>query len=141
MKEINHKDDRKLLLELLEHLDVSDNNLKRDELDYWNIVGRKGHIFTDSKLWYVFVSCESKRKWTAVKAKLKFLEISQDGDAEGILKQERMPSQEEAEVIREVLGLRKRPIYTEEYRATLIERGKNLVNKGVSHSLSDLNEI
>lgn len=139
MKEINHKDDLKLLSQLCDSLDISDNNLRRDELNYWNIFGRKGSIFTDSKLWHVLVSCDSKRLWSATKSKLKFMMVSQDGDTEGIMKLERMPLPKEAAIVRKVLGLNKRPALTEEARAELVRRGNVLANKGVSSSQSDLN--
>lgn len=128
----NREADKELLTKLSEVLQSSVERISLDDCGDWNIFGRRGHIFTDSKLWYIFVAETTKRKWSAIKAKLKFMELSQDGDDEGIMKLERMPSYEEAEAIREVIGLNKRPALTEEHRAKLVERGINLTNKGVS---------
>lgn len=119
-------EDRKYLKTLCEALNVSEGRLKTDEYGDWNIVGIRGHIFTEGDLWYVFVEKTSKRKWSSIKHKLSFMEVSQDGDDEGIFKLLRMPSQEEAEVVRDVIGLRSRPALTEEYRQTLITRGLSL---------------
>lgn len=127
----NRENDKILLEKLSEHLSTSEDRIRLDDCGDWNIFGRRGHIFTDSKLWYVFVAETTKRKWSAIKAKLKFMEVSQDGDDEGILKLERMPLQEEAEAIREVLGLNKRPELTEEQRAKLVERSFKLRKEGV----------
>lgn len=127
----NRENDKILLEKLSEHLSTSEDRIRLDDCGDWNIFGRRGHIFTDSKLWYIFVAETTKRKWSAIKAKLKFMEVSQDGDDEGILKLERMPLQEEAEAIREVLGLNKRPELTEEQRAKLVERSFKLRKEGV----------
>lgn len=127
----NRENDNILLEKLSEHLSTSEDRIRLDDCGDWNIFGRRGHIFTDSKLWYIFVAETTKRKWSAIKAKLKFMEVSQDGDDEGIMKLERMPLQEEAEAIREVLGLNKRPELTEEQRAKLVERSFKLRKEGV----------
>lgn len=126
----NREADKELLTKLSKYLDTSVERIKLDDCGDWNIFGRKGHIFTDSKLWYIFVAETTKRKWNIIKRKLNFMEVTQDGDDEGIMRLERMPSQEEAEALREVLGLRKRPVLTEEHRATLVERGYNLRKYG-----------
>lgn len=122
MKEINHKDDRKLLLELCDHLFISKNNLKRDELNYWNLVGRKGWIDSDSEYWYVRMSCRSRTVWNHVKSSLKFMVLWQDGDAGGALRLHRYPSEEEAQKIRKLLGFTVSRKLNEEAKKELIER-------------------
>lgn len=124
MKEINHKDDRKLLLELCDYLFISKNNLKRDELDYWNLVGRKGWIDSDSEYWYVRMSCRSKTVWNHVKESLKFMVLWQDGDEEGALRLHRYPTEEEAQKIRKILGFTVSRKLDEETKKTLLERLK-----------------
>jgi hypothetical protein len=44
---VDRKPDRELLLRLIEVLQVSKNNLRRDPCGDWNIFGRRGHISTD----------------------------------------------------------------------------------------------
>lgn len=121
----DRSEDKKLLMKLSDCLETSYQRIHLDECGDWNIYGSKGKIFTDAKLWYVYFSCGSKRGWNNLKARLKFMEVSQDGDAEGILKLERMPTEKEAEKLRKDIGLRKRTILTEEQRAELIIRFKS----------------
>ena len=128
----NRSEDKKLLQKLSEALNSSEERIHLDECGDWNIFGRKGKIFTDAELWYIYISAKSKRHWSSIKKKLNFMVISQDGDDEGILKLERMPSQEEAEIVREMVGLNKRPAFTDEYREQLKIRVRSSRNKGVS---------
>jgi hypothetical protein len=89
-----------------------DRALRRDECGCWCILGRTGRIYTakfDS--WLIFISCHSRRAWTAVKARLAFCQLRVDGDEEGILKLH-LPTPEQADAIRYVLGLRKRMEFT-----------------------------
>lgn len=122
MKEINHKDDRKLLLELCKHLNISKNNLKRDELDYWILRGRKGYIDSDSVYWYVRVGCDSSLLWRRVKESLKNMDLWQDGDDEGALRLLRYPTKEEAQKIRKLCGFTASRQLTEEEKEKLKER-------------------
>jgi hypothetical protein len=51
---------------------------------------------------------ESARRWSAIKDKLAFCQLHQDGDDEGCLHLDHLPSADEAEAIRAVLHIRKR---------------------------------
>lgn len=121
---LDHKADRKLLVELCQHLEISKNNIKRDELGYWNIVGKKSWIDTDSVSWYVRVSCKSITAWRRVKEALPDMVLWQDGDAEGALKLLRHPTEEEAQKIRKYIGFRRVVKISEEMREILISRLK-----------------
>ena len=55
-----------------------------------------------------FSQSTSSRPWKNAKARLTFCKVTQDGDWEGCLHLDRLPTADEAVVIREVLGLRKR---------------------------------
>jgi hypothetical protein len=124
-KQSRHQD--KLLLQTLsDALDISHQRIRLDPCRDWNIVGTRGHVFTDTKLWYVFVAATSKRRWNNIKNNLAFMEVSQDGDEEGILKLERMPTPLEAKTIRAVIGLRPRTKPTEEQKAELRDRIKSI---------------
>lgn len=139
--ESHHKKDRAYLKKLCKALDVSENRLKEDEYNDWNIVGLRGHIFTDQEYWYLFTSPESVRKWNITKRQLSFMEVSQDGDDEGILRCNRMPSRFEAMEVRKVIGVRPTKKLTEEQRQALISRGYKHDRMGVSQSHIDLNEV
>lgn len=118
-------EDKRYLRELSETLEISYQRIKLDECGDWNIYGRKGKIFTDTEAWYVYFCCSSKRSWSNLKARLKFMEVSQDGDEEGVLNLLRMPFKNEVEKLRKEVGLRKRTILTKEQRAELIIRFKS----------------
>lgn len=124
MISLNHKADRKLLVELCDSLNVSHKRIKRDELDYWNIVGRRGKIDTDSVSWYVRVECDTPLRWRRVKEALQFMEIWQDGDDEGALRLQRYPSEEEAQKIRKFVGLTGKRTLTEDQKEILRNRLK-----------------
>lgn len=95
---------------LLTALGAWDRALRRDECGAWTIMGEQGtvHTWGDGKTWAVFVGCRAVRHWTATKARLAFCTVTQDGDEEGVLRLHRLASAEEAKVLRNVLGVRKR---------------------------------
>jgi hypothetical protein len=95
---------------LLVALNAWDRALRRDECRAWTISGNTGtvHTWGDGRTWVLFVACRSVRHWTATKARLSFCHVTQDGDDEGCLRLFNLPTPDQAEVIRDVVGLRKR---------------------------------
>jgi hypothetical protein len=95
---------------LLKALNAWDRALRRDECGAWTITGSRGTIHTcgDGKTWVLFVRCHSEKQWTWTKRKLAFCAVIQDGDDEGCLRQLMLPTDAQATVIREELGIRKR---------------------------------
>jgi len=63
------------------------------------------------------------RGWNAAKSRLGFCSITQDGDEEGGLILDRLPTASEAEAIRYVLGIPKARHLSEEQRARMILSG------------------
>ena len=57
-----------------------------------------------------------------MKKKLAFMQVTQDGDTEGVFKLDRLPTEDEAALIRDVLGIRRRPNYSEETLERLRQR-------------------
>jgi hypothetical protein len=102
--------DRDMQRSLLAALDVSKRLLRRDECGAWRIRGRKGHIYTwgPSGGWLVYCDAGTARKWAAIKRRLSFCKVTQDGDTEGCLRLLRSPTPEQAAAIREALGLRRK---------------------------------
>ncbi len=94
------------------------------------ITGKSGHIFGDGTGYAIFVSTdESPRRWTNTKKRLAFCNVSQDGDDEGVLALDRLPTPEEASIIREAIGIRKRRHLSAEERAQkaiTLERARSL---------------
>ena len=105
--------DRRQQERLLTALDAAPAQLRRDECGSWIIAGRRGAIHTwgDGKSWLAYVRCRSRQHWTFTKRRLAFMTVTQDGDEEGCLRLFRLPSPQEAVVIRDVTGLRKRVDY------------------------------
>jgi hypothetical protein len=68
----------------------------------------------------------SSRPWKNAKARLTFCKVTQDGDWEGCLHLDRLPTADEAVVIRKVLGIRKRRHMTAEALSKL-ERTRGLI--------------
>jgi hypothetical protein len=112
--------DKAQQLRLLAALGAWDRALRRDELAAWAIMGTRGRIYTDGKGWVLYVSGRSVRHWSAVRAKLaEFATITQDGDEEGVARLHDLPAPEQAAVIREALGIRKRVAVSSAWRDRL----------------------
>jgi hypothetical protein len=69
----------------------------------WQITGKLGHVLADGDGYLLYVSTEeSVRRWTNVKERLiSFCRLTQDGDDEGCLHLDRLPTPAEAAIIRE----------------------------------------
>jgi hypothetical protein len=93
---------------LLEALDASCRNARRDDCGDRVISGRAGHIYTDGDNFLVVVMAGSPRRWTGIKRRLAFCRLSQDGDTEGCLQLGHLPSRSEAALIRDAIRLKRR---------------------------------
>jgi hypothetical protein len=105
--------DKARLIELMGALEVLPSRLCRDESKLWTLQGRPGcyaSTWGDDRSWLLVVTPKrelSKLAWTWAKKRLAFAEVTQDGDTEGCFRLHRLPSPDEAEAIRDILGLRK----------------------------------
>jgi hypothetical protein len=70
----------------------------------------------------IYIERSTARAWTAVKAKLDFCRLTNDGDCEGLLFIDRLPTEAEATAIRSVTGIKKRRAYSEETIAAMRAR-------------------
>ena len=97
-------------------LNASPMTLRRDQAGLWILRGSRGYASSWGGVdaWQLVPESVSARRWTSYKNRLAFCEIVQDGDTEGVLRLDRLPSPEEAVEIRDILGLRKRTELTEE---------------------------
>jgi hypothetical protein len=103
--------DRDVLWSLLLALDAPKRSLRRDECGAWHITGRKGHAYTwgpSGGGWLIFCDAGSPRKWSAIKRRLSFCKVTQDGDTEGCLRLFALPTPEQAIAIRKALGVRRK---------------------------------
>jgi hypothetical protein len=121
---------RERLLVFLAALDASPVALRRDlhrdeghKGDY-SIQGKWGHIYIHGAGFLLCITAkderdQSPRRWTSIKRRLEFCRITQDGDDEGCLHLDRLPTPAQADLVRQALGIRKRRTLTEDGRAQL----------------------
>ena len=133
-------EDREHLETLLEALDASSLALRRDACGDYAINGKSGHIYADGSGFLLCVSTgESARRWTNVKGRLAFCRLTQDGDDEGCLHLDRLPTAVEADLIREALGIRKRRHLSDEELARItaaLERARGSINRPLTPKIS-----
>jgi len=123
--------DKAQLERLLEALNASPSTMRRDLSGLWVLQGSRGYCATwgDNATWQLTVvppSEMSKQAWTWVKKRLAFAELTQDGDTEGCFRLHRLPTEGEAEEIRDIVGIRKRAEYSPEELVRRQESGKAL---------------
>jgi hypothetical protein len=75
--------------------------------------GKYGQIYIDAAGFLLCVSGIDKRiftarRWSVIKKRLAFCRLTQDGDCEGCLHLDHLPSKREAAAVRAVLGIKKR---------------------------------
>jgi hypothetical protein len=126
---------RPALLKLVEALGCREAALRRDECGDWRINGEYGHIYAipgtidrpkDEGFQIFVLNGESVRQWSAVKsAMLPFTDITNNGDTEGAFFLDRLPTPNEAAIIRRYVGIRKRREDSEETLAALKARPSN----------------
>jgi hypothetical protein len=71
------------------------------------LMGRRGSIHHDDKHLHVAVKVDSIRKFSAVKRKLGFMELVKDERDGGAFTLSRLPTKDEAIVLRKVVGMNK----------------------------------
>lgn len=91
----------------------------KDECGDYNLLGTEGKIFVGNTFWYVYVE-----KGVDLKKRLDFMILSQDGGTEAIFKLDRLPTKEEAKIIRNIIGLKKKRTISPEHLQKLIESNK-----------------
>jgi hypothetical protein len=116
---------RPALLKLVEALGCREAALRRDECGDWRINGKYGYIYAvpgipwggmekteGFQIYYrgaeEFGEPSTTRGWTFAKEALSFCRVTQDGDSEGLLFLGRLPTPEEAEIIRDKLWIAKK---------------------------------
>jgi hypothetical protein len=115
---------RAALIDFAKALGSRDNALRRDECGDPRINGHRGHIYAAPEGFMLAVMGWSVQGWNKAKRALAFAKVSQDGDDEGILILDRLPTKTEAEAIRHYLGVAKRKEIGPEQLKTLQERAR-----------------
>jgi hypothetical protein len=125
---------RPALLAFAEALSSASTALWRDDNGDWRIKGKLGFIYTVPgplhelalEGFQLYCDRETKQPWTWAKKLLCFCAVTQDGNTDGVLFLNRLPTPAEAETIRDLLGVAKRPVYGEEVMAQKRERGRQI---------------
>lgn len=92
----------------------------------WAIFGRFGHIYAiPDGFQFMIINNDKPRtaRWTNVKQRMAFCQLTQDGDDEGAFVLNRLPTSNEAKIIREALAIPKARHLSEEQRAKLVAAG------------------
>jgi hypothetical protein len=114
---------RAALRPLIGALKARANALRRDECGDWLINGWVGHIYAVPEGFQIMVmGCETVRQWTNAKKVLAFATVTQNGDSEGGLILDRLPTPDEADAIRHYCGVPKKREVGEEELARLRRR-------------------
>lgn len=119
--------DQRLLEQLAERLDVSQNNLVFDDAKgRWIIKGKRGHLYAertaDSFRWMLVTKARSKRHFSSVRRQLSFMSLASQLDLQAEFMLDRLPIGTELPVIRKVAGLNKSPTLSDERKIQLRNR-------------------
>lgn len=94
-------------------LNASPSSLHRDDCGLWVLRGARGYISTrdDGASWQLVVfELPTARQWNFRRDVLAaFAEVTEDTDTDGCLLLRRLPTVDEADVIRDILGIGKMP--------------------------------
>jgi hypothetical protein len=124
---------RPALLAFRDALGCRDNALRRDECGDWAIFGKRGHVYAvpgtldrpKTPGFQIVVQCETAREWSYARKALKsFAALANDGDEEGVLFLDRLPTAEEGEIIRQYVGVAKKRVLSDEDRERLVSLGR-----------------
>ena len=97
-QQTTHQQVRSRLEMLLGALDASPTALGLDDCGDWAIFGKHGHIYIAGQGFSLCVTTgESARRWFNVKQRLSFCRLTQDGDDEGCLHLDRLPTKVEGQ--------------------------------------------
>jgi hypothetical protein len=100
-----------------------DRAYRRDECGDWRIEGRSGYIYAHPEGFYLYCAPGTVRAWGFAKKMMDFCTVRQDGDDEGVFRLARLPTPDEADIIRDKLGIRKKRVLTDEERERLARTG------------------
>ncbi|MGJ4899448.1 hypothetical protein ACQR2B_30990 [Bradyrhizobium oligotrophicum] len=98
--------DKAELQQLLGALNGAKNGFRLDHCSDYMIAGSRGEIRACNGTFSIYIRTHSIRAWNFAKKQLHFCVVRQDGDDEGILTLDRLPTEAEAKVIRDYVGLR-----------------------------------
>jgi len=95
------------ILKFADALGSRDAALRRDECSDWRINGKCGQMYAVPG-GYQIVFLGTPRGWSFAKSAMAFAKPTQDGDGEGCLFMDRLPTEAEAAIIRDKIGIPKK---------------------------------
>jgi hypothetical protein len=119
---------REALFKFARALRSASTALRRDECGDPSISGARGHVHAVPGGFQLYCVCETKQAWTWAKKGMAFAKVTQDGDEEGMLFMDRLPTPDEAEIIRRYCGIRSKPDLSAEESERRRQSGKRLAN-------------
>jgi hypothetical protein len=102
---------RTALVHLVSALGCRAAALRRDECGDWRIEGSNGHVYAvpgPGPRFMLYLVTGSPKAWTFAKRALAFAKVINDGDEEGAFVMPRLPTADEAALIRRYCGIPKR---------------------------------
>jgi hypothetical protein len=107
---------RTALVKLVSALGCRAAALRRDECGDWRIEGSSGHVYAvpgaldqpNRPGFMLYIMTGSPKAWTFAKRALAFAKVINDGDEEGAFVMRRLPTADEAALIRRYCGIPKR---------------------------------
>ena len=117
---------RPALLDFAKAIGSRDAALRRDECGDWRVGGSHGHVYAVPGGFQIVVMGWTAKGWNLAKQALSFAAVTNDGDDEGALTLDRLPTKAEGELIRKWCGVPKRKEFSPEDLAALRERGSKL---------------
>ncbi|ANY80637.1 hypothetical protein BB934_22380 [Microvirga ossetica] len=129
--------DKAHLVCLRDAIDVSPAALRLDDCRLWTLKGKRGYVSSwGAGAFLLTVGCRSPQAWTWAKKRLLgwsgLVDVTQDGDDEGVFHLHRLPIPGEAEDIRALVGLRKRTVWADPEAARA--RGYRLADRRTSQT-------
>ena len=118
---------------LLTALDATPCALQRDGCGDWAIEGKRGYIYANGSGFLIVITTgDSIRRWANAKGKLAFCRVTQDGDDEGCLHLDHVPTPAEADLIGDALKIKRKRHYTPDQLASITDRLSKNATRGPS---------
>jgi hypothetical protein len=123
MQKIKRFDDKKHLEALADRIDAV-SGVSKDACGDYALTGAYGWIYHVGLpgaplVFQIIVGTTSPLRWRKAKALLAFGRVTQDGDCEGSITFDGLPTAAQGEILRQVVGLRKRRTMSDDQRDAL----------------------
>jgi hypothetical protein len=137
---------RPTLLAFSKALGSASTALRPDESGGWRISGKLGHVYAvpgtlDRPMrpgFLIYCERDTGQAWTWAKKRLGFCAVMQDGNT---LFLDHLPTEAEAEILRDVIGITKRPVYSDDVLAAKRELGRRIGERSEENPGSETSRL